>query len=158
MLGLGDVERSCRSGPKALTEGAAGGETDSHGRHTDCSDTACTTQTRKGTAMTDASESSTDTTAVTTMSERPTRLTQVAAWVGIIAGIVFIVAVIFFSGFCAGAYSTGGYWHGAYRQYHSQPGPSCTMNPGPMGSGPGMMGPGMMSPGPQTSAPAPHHP
>lgn len=111
--------------------------------------------------MTEDSESPTGTTATTTASGRPSRLNQVAAWVGIVAGVVFIIAVIFFSGFCAGAYSTGGYWHGAYRHQQWQQGPGWTMNPGPMGSG-GMMGPGMMGPGPmtgpgqQTSAPAPN--
>ena len=30
--------------------------------------------------------------------ERPDRLNQILAWVGIVAGVVFIVAVIFFSG------------------------------------------------------------
>jgi hypothetical protein len=35
------------------------------------------------------------------------RLTAVAAWVGIVAGVVFIVAVIFFSGFFLGAHSGG---------------------------------------------------
>jgi hypothetical protein len=30
--------------------------------------------------------------------ERPNRLGQTAAWVGIVAGVVFVVAVIFFSG------------------------------------------------------------
>src|SRR3954470_6640223 len=39
------------------------------------------------------------------------RLTAVAAWVGIVAGVVFIVAVIFFSGFVLGAHSGGGH-HG----------------------------------------------
>ena len=40
-----------------------------------------------------------------------TRLYQVLAWVGIVAGILFIVAVVFFSGFFA-AHATGGYgWH-----------------------------------------------
>jgi hypothetical protein len=38
---------------------------------------------------------------------RPSRLTAVAAWVGIVAGVVFIVAVIFFSGFILGAHSGG---------------------------------------------------
>jgi hypothetical protein len=40
---------------------------------------------------------------------RPSRLTAVAAWVGIVAGVVFIVAVIFFSGFFLGAHSGGGH-------------------------------------------------
>jgi hypothetical protein len=38
---------------------------------------------------------------------RHSRLTAVAAWVGIVAGVVFIVAVIFFSGFFLGAHSGG---------------------------------------------------
>ena len=47
--------------------------------------------------------------------ERPrhSRLTAVAAWVGIVAGVVFIVAVIFFSGFILGAHS-GGYRGGGH--------------------------------------------
>ena len=45
---------------------------------------------------------------------RHSRLTAVAAWVGIVAGVVFIVAVIFFSGFFLGAHSGGhrGWHHG----------------------------------------------
>ena len=35
---------------------------------------------------------------------RRSRLTAVAAWVGIVAGVVFIVAVIFFTGFILGAH------------------------------------------------------
>jgi len=97
--------------------------------------------------MSETSESPTDTVVVTTaQSAQTSRLTQVAAWVGIVAGIVFIVALIFFAGFCAGTYRGGGYWHGGYRHYQPQQGPSCTMGPGPM-MGPGMMGPGMVGPG-----------
>jgi hypothetical protein len=46
---------------------------------------------------------------------RRNRLPAVAAWVGIVAGVVFIVAVIFFSGFFLGAHSgghRGGWGHG----------------------------------------------
>ena len=92
--------------------------------------------------MGETSESPTDTAVVTTsLAARPSRLTQVAAWVGIVAGIVFIVALIFFSGFYAGSYSSGGYRHGGYRHYQPQPGPSCTMWPGPMMGSGGMWGP-----------------
>src|SRR5689334_11217974 len=43
---------------------------------------------------------------------RHSRVTAVAAWVGIVAGVVFIVAVIFFSGFILGAHAGGGHrWH-----------------------------------------------
>ncbi len=128
--------------------------------------------------MTEESESPTDATATTTVSGRPSRLNQIAAWVGIVAGIVFVVAVIFFSGFYAGAYSTRGYWHGGYRHQQWQQGPGCSTTSGPMGSGgmmgsgggmmgPGMMGPGTsgpampgpgMMPGQPSPAPVPHHP
>jgi hypothetical protein len=40
---------------------------------------------------------------------RRSRLNAVAAWVGIVAGVVFIVAVIFFSGFILGSHSGGGH-------------------------------------------------
>ena len=46
---------------------------------------------------------------------RPTRLIQVAAWVGIVAGTVFVVAVIFFSGFILGKSSDGDRHHGPPR-------------------------------------------
>ncbi|ULE34993.1 hypothetical protein [Mycobacterium sp. IDR2000157661] len=38
---------------------------------------------------------------------RGSRLTTVAAWVGIVAGVVFIVAVVFFSGFILGKNADG---------------------------------------------------
>src|SRR5215217_2892966 len=44
---------------------------------------------------------------------RRNRLTATAAWVGIVAGVVFIVAVIFFSGFILGAHS-GGHHRGGH--------------------------------------------
>ena len=46
---------------------------------------------------------------------RHSRLTAVTAWVGIVAGVVFIVAVIFFSGFVLGAHSGGGHRGGHHR-------------------------------------------
>jgi hypothetical protein len=49
---------------------------------------------------------------VVTEPRRHGRLNAVAAWVGIVAGVVFIVAVVFFSGFILGAHSGGrGGWH-----------------------------------------------
>ena len=39
---------------------------------------------------------------------RPNRLNQIAVWVGIVAGVVFIVAVIFGTGFILGKNSAGG--------------------------------------------------
>ena len=47
--------------------------------------------------------------------DRPSRLGQVVAWVVIIAGVVFVVAVIFFSGFFLGWSSDGHHgWHQGY--------------------------------------------
>jgi hypothetical protein len=97
----------------------------------------------------------------------------VAAWVGIVAGVVFIVAVIFFSGFVLGARSGGGHgWghHGdgdrGFAVFHRGPPPMFPMGPrgefprGPFGpggpAGPG--GPGFEQPqapgAPSTTAPA----
>ncbi|MEE6137823.1 hypothetical protein SKC41_16005 [Mycobacterium sp. 050128] len=78
--------------------------------------------------------------------DRPSRLGQAAAWVVIVAGVVFVVAVIFFSGLMLGWSS--GHEHGWDRDGW----PGGRMHPGMtgcpmMGTG-GMMGPGgMMSPG-----------
>lgn len=80
---------------------------------------------------------------------RPNRLGQAAAVVGIIAGILFIVAVIFFSGLMIGAGQ--GYHHGGYRgMSDDRPTSSCPM----MGPG-GMMGPGHNSPMTPSPGPAP---
>ncbi|MDN4521443.1 hypothetical protein QYF68_27010 [Mycolicibacterium austroafricanum] len=86
--------------------------------------------------MTDTPESSTDRTAVA--GERRA-VNQVLAWTGIVAAAVFVVAVVFFSGFFIGRSTDG---NRSY--YHGTPGPGM-MAPGMMG--PGMMGPGMMGPG-----------
>ena len=90
--------------------------------------------------------------------DRPNRLNQILAWVGIVAGVVFIVSVIFFSGFFIGRNSDGNFRRG----YHqpgligpSQTGPYGQMWPGMMGPG-GMMGPYGQWPGqqpPTTTAP-----
>ena len=47
--------------------------------------------------------------------DRPNRLNQALAWVGIVAGVLFVVAVIFFSGLFLG-WSSGGH-HGWHRGY-----------------------------------------
>jgi hypothetical protein len=44
-----------------------------------------------------------------TPERRPSRAVQAAAWVGIVAGTVFVVAVVFFSGFILGKQSGGGH-------------------------------------------------
>jgi hypothetical protein len=69
--------------------------------------------------MTQAPESQTELTAVAT--DGPNRLLQVATWVGIVAGVVFVVTVIFFSGFVIGVHSGGnfgGHRDDDYGMYH----------------------------------------
>ena len=84
----------------------------------------------------------------------PSRISQVLAWVGIVAGVVFIVAVIFFSGFILGAHARGHHgYHGHGDGMEHEGGPGGMMGPGqwqgPGGPG-GMIGPGgMMGPGQQ---------
>jgi hypothetical protein len=81
---------------------------------------------------------------------RPSRLNQALAWVGIVAGGLFVVAAIFFSGFFL-SWSLGG-----PRSDHKGPGPMacCSemkpgeqMKPGAMMSPGGQMKPGEMKPG-----------
>jgi hypothetical protein len=66
--------------------------------------------------------------------DAPSRLSQALAWVGIIAGVVFVVAVIFFSGLFLGWSSSG--QNGWHRGYHGGGSGACPM----MAPG-GMMGP-----------------
>jgi hypothetical protein len=96
---------------------------------------------------------------------RHSRLTAVAAWVGIVAGVVFSVAVIFFSGFVLGAHAGGGHRGGGHGDrdhgfmiQRGGPPPMFPMmprgefeRPGPFGPG----GPNFEQPnGPTTTAPA----
>ncbi|MCW1958375.1 MAG: hypothetical protein KIH64_007485 [Mycobacterium sp.] len=91
---------------------------------------------------------------------RDRRLHRTLAWVGIVAGVVFTVAVIFFSGVAVGR-STGYGWHRGYHTGQMGPGGGCPMMGGMMGPGgrmdPDDRGPGMMrpsqSPGPASPAP-----
>ncbi|HUO38144.1 MAG TPA: hypothetical protein VMU34_10020 [Mycobacterium sp.] len=100
---------------------------------------------------------------------RHSRLNAVLAWVGIVAGIVFIVAVVFFSGFALGRHAGGGghggwghHWHGA-AMGHQGGAPMWHRGggPGEWGGGPGA-GPGQYGGGPggsqspTTSPSAPH--
>ncbi|CAM5738593.1 hypothetical protein MAUB1S_01041 [Mycolicibacterium aubagnense] len=105
------------------------------------------------------------------------KLNKVLAWVGIVAGIVFIVATIFFSGFVLGAHSGGGHhgWHKHHRGqdtsefregqhgprgggmwhpmfpggpgWQGQGGPGWQGQGGPGQGGPGWQGPGGQGPG-----------
>ena len=83
---------------------------------------------------------------------RTPRVFQFAAWVGIVAGIVFIVAVIFFAGFGLGKHAGhgGGFHHGHHMQHammfhHRQGGPGGPGN-GPAWVAPGAPGPGQIPP------------
>jgi hypothetical protein len=77
---------------------------------------------------------------------KPSRLNQVAAWVGITAGVVFIVAVIFGSGFVLGAHSgghhRGGPDRGEMMMHRQGPPPMFPMGPMLRPPGPGFVFPG----------------
>jgi hypothetical protein len=81
---------------------------------------------------------------------RPSRLNQALAWVGIVAGGLFIVAAVFFSGFFL-SWSVGGPWDD---HVGSGPMACCSdmkpgeqMKPGAMMPPGGQMKPGEMMPG-----------
>jgi hypothetical protein len=92
---------------------------------------------------------------------RRNRVTVAAAWVGIVAGVVFIVAVIFFSGFILGAHSGGhrGGHHGGGGEmaifHKGGPPPMFPMGPGGQFQRPappfGPSGPGFQPTPPQPS-------
>jgi hypothetical protein len=94
---------------------------------------------------------------------RPNRLYQAAAWVAIVAGVLFIVGAVFFTGFALGRHSgyDGGWRHhrGDNSQFERRGGPPMMqfpMMPGPGGPG---SGPGFAPGGPggagATATPAP---
>lgn len=89
------------------------------------------------------------------------RVGAAAAWVGIVAGVVFIVAVIFFSGFILGAHSGG--HHDRNRPgghdrdvaiFHRGPPPGAPMGPRGDFQGPPFGGPGGAE-GPRSQPPQP---
>ena len=84
---------------------------------------------------------------------RPNRLQQAAAWVGIVAGTVFVLATIFFTGFILGHQSGGG-GHGGHqhRSSHSAAAPWMGMRHqhGPSES--------TRSPSESATTSTPHHP
>jgi hypothetical protein len=119
--------------------------------------------------MTDSTEGTADTgfapPAAPEIAHRNTRLYQLLAWVGIVAGVLFIIAVVFFFGFVAGRTTDGYGWHRGAQNGQMRPDgmmgggcPMMQMQPGGMGPGgmpggmgpggmPGGMGPGGMGPG-----------
>lgn len=96
----------------------------------------------------------------------PSRLVQVLAWVGIVTGVVFIVAVVFFSGFFLGRHAGApGYAHfgghhgrGIHVFHHSGPPPIGRWPGGPMmPMSPSPGSPSTPPPSPTTApAPTPH--
>jgi hypothetical protein len=78
---------------------------------------------------------------------RNERLHTVLVWVGIVTGVVFILAVTFFSGFFIGRYADGA--SGVHRDHDRMMEQMMErmMQGGGM-MGPGQMGPGQMRPGP----------
>jgi hypothetical protein len=85
---------------------------------------------------------------------RDARLNRMLAWVGIVAGIVFIVGAVFVTGFFAGRAMDGPGWH------RGSPGAPMRSD-GPMGGCPmmPMMQPGGMKPGmPPSGMPMPSMP
>ncbi|WP_054586079.1 hypothetical protein [Mycobacterium intracellulare] len=75
---------------------------------------------------------------------------QLSAVVGITAGVMFVVAVIFFSGFWLGRASDGG-----YRISSGGRDGACPMMQSGGGMGPGLMGPGGSMNPRQTATPTP---
>lgn len=105
-----------------------------------------TEPTKSTTGPSTTAPSTTEPSFATARAAAPNRLFQAAAWVGIVAGVVFIVGAVFFTGFGLGRHSGhGGGWDGPRHQCGMMM-PRPPMG-GPGGGGPAMMGPGMMGPG-----------
>src|ERR1700761_1781858 len=87
---------------------------------------------------------------------RTPRVFQFAAWVAIVAGIVFIVSVIFFSGYALGKHS--GHGHHGHKHHAMMGHPHRFGGPGGPGGAWGPGGPGALPPGGAPAAPAPGAP
>ena len=86
----------------------------------------------------------------TTQPTRPSRLNQALAWVGIVAGGLFVVGAIFFSGFFLNWSEHMHMQMGHAAMSHEQKDCCADMKPGDMKPGdmkPGEMKPGEMKPG-----------
>ena len=105
--------------------------------------------------MTETPRTASESTTGTVGRERPSRLPQAAAAVGIIAGVIFIVGVIFFSGFFLGSKSEQHRGPQVMRCEMGGSGGGMGGMMGPGGTGPmGPMGPGQ-SPSPTSTTPPP---
>jgi hypothetical protein len=102
--------------------------------------------------MTETPQPTGRTPAATAAPHKPNRLYQAAAWVAIVAGIVFIVAVVFFSGFVMGRHA--GPHH--FRHHHKHH--PAMFHPGHAHRGPGSVAPGGPSRGPGGVTPGPGQP
>ncbi|MBS4727774.1 hypothetical protein MSM1_05230 [Mycobacterium sp. SM1] len=89
---------------------------------------------------------------VTTAPHQPNRLYQAAAWVAIVAGTVFVVAVVFFSGFVLGRHA--GPHHFLPRHQHH----NAVFHPRHAHRGPGPVTPGGPARGPGGQIPGPGQP
>ena len=87
---------------------------------------------------------------------RPTRLDQVWTIVSITAGVVFVVALIRFSGLFLGRATHGPY--GGQQAFDRGGGSACPMMGSDGGMGPGMMGPGGSMPPQQATTPTRNQP
>ena len=83
----------------------------------------------------------------TTVPAKPPRLYQVAAWVVIVAGILYIVTTIFFAGFKIAGHHGHHHWHHPNAMVHHHQGPRGGPHGGP-GAPIGPGGPGSAVPGP----------
>ena len=92
--------------------------------------------------------------------DRPNRLYRALAWVGIVAGSLFIVATVFFSGYVLGKNSDGGPHQGPNRMlltpFHKGMGPDGPMGPRDrMGPGEGPRSERLTPPSVSSVAPGP---
>ena len=106
--------------------------------------------------MTETPRTASESTTGTVGRERPSRLPQAAAAVGIIAGVIFIVGVIFFSGFFLGSKSEQHRGPQVMRCEMGGSGGGMGSMMGPGGMGP--MGPGQSPSSASTTPPAPSTP